>query len=124
MAFPAATTAYSFLHHVADSTILDLVSGTSNYDVLMVDNPWIAEYVQTGNLLPIDEFMAKEDPKYLAGFDKAILDAYGFYEGKYYGYPIMLSVTILFYRKDLFEQFGIKVPKTWNEFNGVAKFFT
>ena len=38
----------------------------------------------------------KEDPEYLAGFDKAVLDAYGLYEGKYYGYPIMLTTTILF----------------------------
>ncbi len=104
--------------------ILDLVSGTNNYDVLMVDNPWVAEYVQTGNLLVLDEFMAKEDPKYLAGFDKAVLDAYGLYEGKYYGYPIMLTTTILFYRRDLFEQYGKKPPETWDEFNEIARFFT
>ena len=104
--------------------ILDLVSGTNNYDLLMVDNPWIAEYVQTGNLLVLDEFMAKEDPEYLAGFDKAVLDAYGLYEGKYYGYPIMLTTTILFYRSDLFEQYGKKAPETWDEFNEIAKFFT
>ncbi len=103
--------------------ILDLVSGTNNYDLLMVDNPWIAEYVQTGNLLVLDEFMAKEDPEYLAGFDKAVLDAYGLYEGKYYGYPIMLTTTILFYRSDLFEQYGKKAPETWDEYLVVAEFF-
>ena len=34
--------------------------------------------------------------EYLAGFDKAVLDAYGLYEGKYYGYPIMLTLLSSF----------------------------
>ena len=114
--------------------VLDLVSGTSNYDVLMMDNPWLGEYVKTGNVLPLTEYMENEEPGYIEGFDQNALEVYGYYEGTYYAYPIMFGVMLLMYRTDLFEnysdeyaaQYGtqLRPPKTWEEYLQIARFFT
>ena len=41
--------------------------------------------------------------------------------GNVYGIPVDLGPMALFYRADLFQQFGIEVPKTWNEFQSAAE---
>lgn len=42
------------------------------------------------------------------------------YNGGYYGIPNTQSFYMLFYRTDIFEQLGLKVPQTWNEFLKVS----
>jgi multiple sugar transport system substrate-binding protein len=41
--------------------------------------------------------------------------------GNVYGIPVGLGPMALFYRADLFEQFGIEVPKTWEDFQTAAQ---
>jgi ABC-type glycerol-3-phosphate transport system substrate-binding protein len=48
--------------------MLDLSSGTANYDVMSMDNPWLQEFAGTGNLLPFTKYIEKEDPKFIEGF--------------------------------------------------------
>ncbi len=43
------------------------------------------------------------------------------YKGGLYGLPDTQSFYVLFYRKDILEEFGIEVPKTWEEFDLAAK---
>lgn len=38
------------------------------------------------------------------------------YDGKVYGYPSAYNVVSIWYRKDIFEQYGIEVPTTFEEF--------
>ena len=35
--------------------------------------------------------------------------------------PVNPNIPLLFYRKDLYEQKGLKVPETWDEFYANAK---
>ncbi|GAA4443452.1 ABC transporter substrate-binding protein [Phytohabitans houttuyneae] len=41
--------------------------------------------------------------------------------GKTYGIPQDVGPMMLYYREDLFQQLGLTVPKTWDEFAGVAR---
>ncbi len=43
------------------------------------------------------------------------------YKGGLYGLPDTQSFYVLFYRKDILEEFGIEVPKTWEEFDLATK---
>lgn len=52
-------------------------------------------------------------------FDDATLKSTKF-DGKVYGVPQDVAPLMLFYRTDLFEQYGIQVPKTWDEFARTA----
>ncbi len=42
------------------------------------------------------------------------------YEGGVYGLPSTQQFYMLFYRTDIFEKYGLEVPKTWDEFLEVA----
>ena len=45
-------------------------------------------------------------------------------DGKLYGLPYNTNARVLLYRKDLFEEFGLEVPKTWDEYVQVASVIT
>lgn len=38
-----------------------------------------------------------------------------YYNGGYYGVPETQSFQVLYYRKDIFQRLGLKVPQTWDE---------
>ena len=42
------------------------------------------------------------------------------YDGKLYGYPSAYNVITMWYRKDIFEQCGLEVPTTFEEFENVC----
>lgn len=107
----------------------------SDYDVFQIDIPWFAELADMDYLLKLDDFI-KEYPESIKGFIPGVLEAYTKYNNNYYALPYMFGTQILFYRKDLFEDFAIKSkfyelynvelkpPKNWIEYNIIAKFFT
>ena len=41
------------------------------------------------------------------------------YKGKTYALPETMSFNMMFYRKDIFEELGLSVPETWNEWDSV-----
>lgn len=45
------------------------------------------------------------------------------YNGGHYGIPNTQSFYMLFYRTDIFEQMGLSVPKTWDEFLNISNLF-
>lgn len=107
----------------------------NNYDVIMYDIPWLYSLASDGILADITENLESNN------FDKSIyiedcMDNFCKYNEKYYGLPFMYAPQILFYRKDLFEDknimgeykdiysINLHPPRTWQEFNNVARFFT
>ena len=42
------------------------------------------------------------------------------YNGKVYALPEQQVFSVLFYRKDIFEELGLTVPDTWDEVNGIV----
>jgi ABC-type glycerol-3-phosphate transport system substrate-binding protein len=109
--------------------------GTDNYDVFQIDLPWFPELAETGGLTDLSLFIKKE-PAVISDYIPGILDTYSRYHGSYFALPYSFATQLLFYRKDLFEdpdlrqrfrrQYHSKLqpPKTWKEFNIIARFFT
>ena len=114
--------------------MLPLASGASTYDVMMVDVPWVAEFVGTNNLLPLDDFVAKEDPFYFEDMVPELVNVMNGSQDKLYSLATLPTTQLLSYRKDVFEQEAanylaatgqkLKVPTTWREYADVAKHFT
>ena len=96
--------------------LLSLSTG-GRYDVLFMDEPWIAPLSEF--LLPLDERMKSLD---LADFVPTTV-ASGAFQGTQYAVPVDPNVQLLVYRKDLFEQKGLKPPTTWDELLAAAKAF-
>ncbi|HEY4909698.1 MAG TPA: sugar ABC transporter substrate-binding protein, partial [Methylomirabilota bacterium] len=96
--------------------LLSLSTG-GRYDVLFMDEPWIAPLSEF--LLPLNERMKTLE---LKDFVPTTLAA-GAFQGTQYAVPVDPNVQLLVYRKDLFDQKGLKPPATWDELLATAKAF-
>ncbi len=94
--------------------LLSLSTG-ARHDVYFMDEPSIPALAEF--LLPLDERAKNLD---MADFIPTTVEA-GSFNGKLYALPVDPNVQLLMYRKDLFEQKGMKVPATWEELLADAK---
>ena len=94
--------------------LLSLSTG-ARHDVFFMDEPWVPALADF--LLPLDDRVKGID---MPDFIPTTVEA-GAYEGKQYALPVDPNVQVLIYRKDLFEQKGLKPPTTWDELLAAAK---
>jgi multiple sugar transport system substrate-binding protein len=94
---------------------------SGQYDLLAIDINWMVEMFAGGFLTPVADLdpSFKLDPATstfgdtifwndeLRTFDRA--------KGRLMGVPINGNVDVLYYRKDLYEKHGLKVPETWDQ---------
>lgn len=76
-------------------------------------NDDIASLIQAGKIISLDSFL-KNDPKWLDGFKSGVLD-YDMYEDKIYGVPLELVYQCLFINTDLFNEYNIPIPTTYDD---------
>lgn len=104
------------------------------YDVVTFHINWLAELGQNGVLKKLDECMdfGRILGEYLPKVQKA------YFKGKYaaYGIPAEMGVQVLAYRDDIFSDpviqknyysdvgLELQPPRSWTEFNIIAKYFT
>ncbi len=122
-------------HHRLYETILKnhRSETLSAYDVIMYDIPWMTSLASENILEDITPKMSSIDTDI---FLPGCLKYYSFFNGHYYGIPFMYAPQVLYYRKDLFEDFNLKAkyerennislrpPATLKEFNTISDFFT
>jgi multiple sugar transport system substrate-binding protein len=91
------------------------------FDVLVMNALWLAEMYHGGFLMPLNEIdpAYKSDPQLISYDDTAFWDAKSKTNsaktGVPYGVPINGNIGVLYYRADLYEKAGLKVPQTWDE---------
>lgn len=107
-----------------------------NIDIFMIDLPWLSKFVENKYLLALDDFIYEDGDNFLSNFNDSISETFIKRSDHIFTIPIMIGIQILLYRKDLFEdpniqrlyykEFGIELhpPKTWTEFNLIARYFT
>ncbi|MEE2627846.1 MAG: extracellular solute-binding protein, partial [Candidatus Latescibacterota bacterium] len=80
--------------------------------------------IRNGEVLPLDEYLDapswEGDRTWRASFLPGSLDRYE-HEGKVYGIPLLYSIYAVWYNKNLFEERGWEVPRTWAEFHALCK---
>lgn len=105
------------------------------YDVYFFDLPWLHDLAENGILKDITRHITSEFFQEVF-FEPTIFDAFAKHHQSIFALPFIYTVQLLFYRKDLFEDWNNKIkfknmyranlvpPKTWTEYNAIAKFFT
>ena len=108
---------------LADKVLLEWMAGTGTYDVIgWSGSRFIRDY--TKFMEPLNDFIKKASPEWdFTDLIPAVLKLHTF-DDVIYGITIRTGLDILFYRKDLFNKYGLKVPKTWDEYLTVAKALT
>jgi multiple sugar transport system substrate-binding protein len=112
VAFP-----YQNLH---DNAANDLVTQTGAYDVIDVAGQWDGEFAPY--LVPLDEYVERDG---ISGDDfipnVCILN--GHWEGNRNGIPNANDAMGILHRTDLYEEAGVSVPESWQQYNDNAKSF-
>ena len=98
-----------------------LRASSGSYDLLAIDNNWMVEFFDGGFLVPVTDIDAgfRIDPQ-VSTYGGTIywndkLRTFDPRGGKLMGVPINGNVEVFYYRKDLYDQHGLKVPQTWDD---------
>ena len=100
---------------VHQALVQQLARKTGSPDVFTQDVIWIAEFASAGWALPLDEYFGSGKGDFFSG----TIDACTF-DGKLTALPWAIDSGMLFYRTDLLEEIGAKVPETWEELTAAA----
>lgn len=109
--------AYGDLHQ---RMLIELASGRSSYDVLLIDEPFIAS--MAAFLEPLDPYIARDSID-VNSFVPTVWAA-GTWEGTQVAMPLDSAVQVFFYRTDVLSDHGIAVPDTWDEVMAAAQVLT
>ncbi len=106
----------------------ELVTKSGRYDIFIPSNVWNAQLAATGNVEALDDYIAKAGSTLdYVDFLTAAREQYT-YKGKVYEIPQSLNTYVAAWRKDVFEQEGIKPPAdgifTAQEWTGIVKQLT
>lgn len=94
---------------------------TEQYDLLIIDHPWVGRAAATNCVLPLDNYLTRE---YL---DDQQANSIGhshesyFFGGHQWALAIDAATPVASYRKDLFERNRIPVPQAWEQVLALAK---
>lgn len=102
--------------------LLTSIAGGYPPDVAQVKLWWQPQLVEMGALLPLDDYIANWDGK--DDIHDRIWELTRHSDGKQYYMPLQMVILYLYYRTDMFEELGLSVPKTREEFLDVAKKLT
>lgn len=102
--------------------LLTSIAGGYPPDVAQVKLWWQPQLVEMGALLPLDDYIADWGGK--DDIHDRIWELTRHSDGKQYYMPLQMVILYLYYRADMFEELGLAVPKTREEFLDVAKKLT
>ncbi|NPV52468.1 MAG: sugar ABC transporter substrate-binding protein [Firmicutes bacterium] len=106
---------------VLEKAVMQFMSRRPTYDVLAVDGMWIPAVRQY--LEPLDPYVARFGPEPVKLFGRGALRDLT-YHGKIIAFPIRSGVILNYYRKDLLDAAGLKVPRTLDEYTAAARKLT
>jgi multiple sugar transport system substrate-binding protein len=90
--------------------VVALSAGKSNPDVFLLDVAWLGLFTASGWLEPLGSHIDQRP------FFARVLQLVDIHKGKLTALPVYLDSGLLYYRKDLFEQFDLPgPPRTWEE---------
>ena len=91
------------------------------FDILVMNSSWLAEFYHGGFLTPLNDV----DPTFRLDSQVINYDDTAYWDAKsktnnsktgvVYGVPLNGNIQVLYYRADLYEKAGLKVPQTWDE---------
>ena len=96
--------------------VQESISRSGSIDIFNADQPWISEFASRGWIECLDDMISEEDR---ADFLDSAMEASS-YQGRLYAIPYFIHTPIVFYRTDLFEEAGLTVPETWEEYRQAA----
>ena len=104
------------------------------YDLYLYDTSWFQFLLQSDCLMDLTDALYADGDVMRCFFSQNLENCCD--NGRYYGVPVIGGTQFLLYRRDLFSdpdlckkykqghKLSLRPPKTWKEFNSIARFFT
>jgi len=95
-------------------------SGSNGFDLFLINEQWVGQFYDNEWVQPLADI----DPDFKWDENLIEFDGVGRWDadtrttsldGEPYSLPINGNIHLFMYRKDLYEQLGLKVPTTWDE---------
>ena len=93
--------------------VANAAKAVSDFDVVTINVPWLAEFAARGALHPIARF-ARPDDIQCDDFHPVVWST-GMWQQYQYGVPIYVTIEVLAARRDLFDEAGLAPPRTFDE---------
>ena len=107
-----------------EKELVDLTARSGAYDLVMLDDPWFPRFATQDFLTDLAPLYAKRNlPGPGDDFVKTSLALcrHPYESGALYALPYVGNSQLFFYRKDLFEKYGLKEPATWDDVLAAAR---
>ncbi|CAM4447530.1 ABC transporter substrate-binding protein [Paenibacillus tarimensis] len=106
---PVFQGAYSELHKKLQAAVAaDDVPAVTNVEVASLPN-----FADSGVFEELTPWIERDQVQ-LDDFSQGMLGAYA-YNGKQYGFPLIVSTSVFVYNKTMLDKLGVKPPQTWEE---------
>lgn len=129
------TRIFTYQQELYEEIMRQYSSGSDEYDIYMMDSPWVEYFRQIQCVLTLNPYLEKER-QYVKSFIPDIWNKLNGGNGKIIGIPLVSMTQLLLYRRDLFKSPALQrayyrknglelgIPATWTEYNFLARFFT
>ncbi len=101
---------YTMPQDMLEALVIWMTSRDTTVDIFGIDEPWVTQFGRAGWALPLNDRIPQLEER----LESAGLDTFS-YEGDRLGVPFWGSLTGLFYRTDILEQYGFAPPATIDE---------
>ncbi len=98
-----------------DAIAVWMNAGDGTVDIYGIDSPWVPEFGRAGWALPLNNRI----PSLSRNYSENGLDTFS-YDGSILGVPFWGSVSGLYYRTDLLEEYGFEPPQTYDDLIRIA----
>src|SRR5687767_4680995 len=106
------------LQEFADFPLEKLVN---DYDLLIIDHPWVGCAAATNSVLPLDEYLPAAYLQDQSGNSVGDSHISYYYDNHQWALAIDAATPAASYRADLLQQHGVAVPDTWETLMALAK---
>jgi len=94
---------------------------TKDYDLLIIDHPWVGRAAGLGCVLPLDEHLPAAYIKEQADNSVSYSHHSYNYDGHQWALAIDAATPVASYRADLLDKAGVKIPDTWDDVIAIAR---
>jgi ABC-type glycerol-3-phosphate transport system substrate-binding protein len=117
-AFPGYTIEIEAIPYDAmrDRLLTSFLAPESDFDVIILDNPWVVEFAGAGFVDPLDSYIEAAGEAYMFDDFVAPVREIGIVDETVYGIPFYNYALGLIARQDILEAAGAEIPATLEEF--------
>ncbi|TDX01368.1 extracellular solute-binding protein [Dinghuibacter silviterrae] len=94
---------------------------TEQYDLLVIDHPWVGRAAATGCVLPLDTLLPAAFLEDQARHSTGDSHPSYRYDGHQWALALDAATPVASYRQDLLDRHQVSVPGTWNEVLALAR---